>query len=333
MAASKSNPIYSAYIVTGSKKYNVTPLLQNIDISDREKEWACRVTIDLADVKGDGLAGIITDTSRIFLYADTGSGKKETFRGFVWGGNSSDSLTENTVQIKCYDNLIFMQESEESLFYTEGKATKTIFSDICSKWGISLYYGYQSITHSKLALRGRLSDVMTADVLDLVKDRTGKKYVILSKQDVMHISGVGSNATVYTFKAGQNAIQTRAAWTKDGMITKVVILGKADDNERQAVEATVAGNTSGYGTLQKVITRDSNTTLADAKTEANNIIKKNGKPTKEYELRAVDVPWIRKGDKVKVNAPNLPVSTFIVKSVDRSITNKSKDMTLTMEEA
>lgn len=331
MKASKSNPLYSLYVSTNGKKYDLTPLLQNIDTSDREKEWACRATVDLMDFTGDGLASYITDTSRVFLYADDGSRKDEVFRGFVWGGTNQHSLNEKNIQIKCYDNLIFMQESEESLFYTEGKATKTIFSDICSKWGIKLSYGYQSITHSKLALRGNLSDIMTADVLDLVKDRTGAKYVILSKKDVMCVNGVGSNATVYAFKAGQNAMQTRSEWTKDGMITKVVILGKADDNERQAVEATVAGNTSGYGTLQKVITRDSNTTLADAKTEANNIIKKNGKPTIEYELRAVDVPWIRKGDKVKVTADNLPKSYFIVKSVDRSITNKSKDMTLTLE--
>ena len=166
-----------------------------------------------------------------------------------------------------------------------------------------------------------------------MKDRTGAKYVILSKQDVMHVNGVGQNSTIYTFKAGQNAISTRSEWTKDGMITKVVILGKADDDERAEVEATVAGNTAGYGTLQKIITRDSNTTLADAKTEANNIIKKSGKPTTEYELRAIDIPWIRKGDKVKVVAGNLPSSYFIVKSVERSITNKSKDMTLTLEAA
>lgn len=333
MAASKSNPVYSAYAVTGSKKYDITPLIQSIDISDREKEWACRVSFELVDYTGDGLAGIVTDTSRIFLYANDGSGKKETFRGFVWSGTGQHSLSGKDLQIKCYDNLIFMQESEESLFYTEGKATKTILSDLCSKWGVKLSYGYRSITHSKLALRGNLSDVMTADVLDLVKDRTGAKYVILSKQDVMHVNSVGQNSTIYTFKAGQNAISTRSEWTKDGMITKVVILGKADDDERAEVEATVAGNTAGYGTLQKIISRDSNTTLADAKTEANNIIKKSGKPTTEYELRAIDIPWIRKGDKVKVVAGNLPSSYFIVKSVERSITNKSKDMTLTLEAA
>lgn len=327
------NPIYSAYVVTGSTKYNITPLLQSVDIADLEREWACRVTMDLMDYQGDGLQDIITDKSRVFLYASDGGEKKEVFRGFVWGVTSSNSLSDNTVTVKCYDNLIHMQESEESLFYTEGKSTQTILSDIFTNWGVTLSYGYKSITHSKLALRGNLSDILTADILDLVKDRTGQKYAILSKQDTVHITGVGSNTTIYTFRAGHNAISTRSEWTKDGMITKVVILGKADDNERAEVEATVTGSTADYGTLQKIISRDSNTTLADAKTEANNIIKESGKPTKEYELKAVDIPWIRKGDKVKVIAENLSATYYIVKSVDRSISNKGKEMTLDLEEA
>lgn len=331
--ATPNNPIYSTFIVNGNQKYDVTPLVQSIDVSDREKEWACRVSIDLMDYKGNGLPDIVKQTSRVFLYADTGSGRQEVFRGFAWNGSSGHSMTDKTISVTAYDNLVFMQESEYSAFYAEGMSTKTIFSDICTNWGINLSYGYQSITHSKLALRGCMSDSMTADILDIVKDRTGQKYVVLSKQDTMCVTGVGQNATVYTFTAGENAISTRREWTKDGMITKVIIVGKEDENDRAPVEATITGDTASYGTLQKVITRDSNTTLADAKTEANNIIKKNGQPTVEYELKTVDVPWIRKGDRVNIKAGNLPTTQFIVKSVNRSITNKSKDMTLTLEAA
>ena len=331
--ASKSNPIYSAFIVNGSQKFDVTPLLQSIDISDREKEWACRATIDLMDYKDNGLPDIVKYTSRVFIYADTGGGRQEVFRGFAWTGSSGHSLNDKTVRVMAYDNLIFMQESEDHIFYVEGKSTKAIISDICSRWGVNLSYSYQSITHSKLALRGNLSDIMTKDILDLVKDRTNQKYVVLSKKDTMYVAGLGQNASTYTFTVGNNAISTRKEWTKDGMVTKVVILGKEEEDVRAPVESTISGDTASYGTLQKVITRDSNTTLADAKTEANNIIKKNGQPAVEYELKAIDVPWIRKGDRVNIKANNFSSTQFIVKSVNRSITNKSKDITLTLETA
>ena len=333
MEASKGNPVYSTYVVSGNTKYNISPIVQNIDISDPEKEWACRVTLEVVDYQEDGMQDILKARNRVYLYANDGSGEQEVFRGFIWTCGSGHTLTDKTVKVVCYDQLIFMQKSDEALFYPEGKSTKAIFSEVCSKWGISLSYGYQSITHSKLVLRGKLSDIMTADVLDLVKDRSGKKYVILSKKDVMYVSGLGQNSTVYRFNSSENAIRTYAEQTMEGMVTKVVILGKAEKDNRPPVEATISGDTATYGTLQETITRDSNTTLADAKAEANNIIKEKGKPFWEYELRAPDVPWIRKGDKVQVNVDNMPASSFIVKSVERSISNKSKLMSMTLEKA
>jgi len=117
-----------------------------------------------------------------------------------------------------------------------------------------------------------------------------------------------------------------------GMVTKVVILGKEDDDDRAPVEATVSGNTSKYGTLQKLINRDEETALADAKTEAQNIIKKDGKPKWEGSIRTVDIPWIRKGDKVKVKAGDL-ASDYIVIGIERDIDNSGKLMTLTVEAA
>ena len=93
--------------------------------------------------------------------------------------------------------------------------------------GVKLDYTYASITHAKLVLRGKLSDIFTEDILDLVQDRTGKKYVILSEQDAMVVKEAGTNSTIYAIKAGENAISTGTKCTMDDLVTKVVILGKA----------------------------------------------------------------------------------------------------------
>ena len=329
---SVSKPEYTVYVVSGSTKYNVTPAVESIDISDRKKQMAKCATIQLMNQKvGDNwLSSLLGVVDRVYLYANDGSKNEEVFRGFVWDDGYKSSLSDRTLQLKCYDNLIYFQESDHSAYFSSGKSTEAVCKALCDDWGVKLDYSYESITHSKLPLQGNLSDIFTADVLDLVKDRTGKKYVILSEKDTMQIKPVGSNTTIYHFIAGQNAVMTSSVCTMDGVVTKVIILGKADDNDRHPVEATVSGDTAKYGTLQRTIIRDENTSLADAKKDGKNLIE-DGKPKREYELTATDIPWIRKGDKVRVDAGDM-TGYYIVTGIDRTISLTKREMVMELED-
>lgn len=322
---------YSAYIVSGGTKYDVTPVLVGHDRAEDEDQIAQIVNLQLMNIKVGGslLSDLLKPRSRVYLYANDGSTDVEVFRGYLWTRPNGD---ETDLQYKCYDNLIYFQESEDSLYFSSGKKTKDVFSSICDKWGIKMSYSYESITHSKLLLRGKLADIFKADILDLVKDRTGKKYVVLSDKDTMHVKPVGSNTTIYHFTSAGNVTKASTGWTMDGMITKVVIVGKTESSGREPVEATVKGNTDEYGTLQKIIDRKENTSLSDAKLEAKEIIDKNGKPFWEYQIKAADIPWIRKGDKVYVDAGDISKKYLIVASIERSISNKKQEMSLTLIE-
>lgn len=334
MKASVENPIYTTYIVDGQTKYNITPAVISLDFSDQKKQMAQSVNINLMNAQAGGqwLASLLKVRQRVYIYADDGARNEEVFRGYIWSCGYKSGLEDRQIALKCYDNLIYFQESEEAVYFSAGKTTKSVMSTLCGNWGVKLEYSYSSITHSKLALRGNLADIFTADILDLVKDRTGKKYVIRSSKDTMQVLQEGSNSKIYAFKAGENAISTTSECTMSGMVTKVKILGKADDeSDREPVEAIVSGHTGTYGTLQKTISRSENTALADAKQEAQSIINEDGTPKWEYQLKAPDIPWIRKGDMVYVNAGNIYNSYLIATSVDRTIDNKSKTMTLTLE--
>lgn len=331
-AASTAKPEYTVYVVAGSTKYDITPAVESIEISDQKKQMAKCVTIQLLNTKvGDTwLTGLLDVCNRVFLYANDGSKNEETFRGFLWDRAYKSSLADRTLQLKCYDNLIYFQKSDHFAFFSSGKSTKDVAASLCKEWGVTLNYTYESITHAKLVLRGKLSDGFTADLLDLVKDRTGKKYVILSEKDVMQIKPVGANSTVYHFTAGKNAIQTSSVRTMDGMITKVIILGKADKEDRQPVEATVSGDTAKYGTIQETISRNENTSLEDAKKEAQSLVDEFGKPQEEFELHATDIPWIRKGDKVHVDAGDM-TGYYIVTGIERTIGGNKREMILDLE--
>ena len=330
--ASSINPTYTVYIVAGGAKYNLTSALVAIDTAEQKKQIAQSAKIELMNIKVNGtwLSSLINVRDRVFIYANDGTKNDEMFRGYVWTRNYTAGLTDRTLTLKCYDNLIYLQESEEAMYISPGKGTKDIFSTICGKWGISLDYTYASITHQKMALRGNLTDIFTSDLLDLVKDRSGEDYIILSTKDTMQVKRLGQNSTVYSVQASSNAIKTSRECTMDDMVTQVVILGLADEDDRQRVEAMVSGDTGKYGTLQKILDRDENTSIADAKKEAQNIIDEKGTPKWEYEVRCPDIPWIRKGDKVHVNAGDIANKSLIVISVERSITNSSKEMTMTL---
>lgn len=333
MAATQQKPEYSVYIVSGSTKYNVTQAVMSQDISEPAWQIAQRVNLQIANVKvGDTwLSNIIKARDRVFIHANDGTKEDEVFRGYLWSRLRTDSLSEKELNYVCYDNLIYFQESEESLYFSSGKSTKDIVSSICSKWGIKLQYAYESITHTKMPLRGALSDIFMSDILDLVKKRTKKKYVIRSEKDTMVVQTVGSNSTIYHFIAGKNISRTVSGWTMDGVITQVVITGKADGNDREPIEATVSGKTNEYGTLQKIQRRSENTSLADAKIEAKYTVDEYGEPKWEYEITAPDVPWIHKGDKVYVSAGE-NVGYRIVTEINRIIDNKSREMKLTLED-
>ena len=336
MAASLENPIYTVYLVDGNTKYNLTPAVVDIHTTNQDQQVAQSVQITMANIKATGsqtIAELIKVRHRIFIYANDGKQSGEVFRGYVWTRYPESELDSNTVTIKCYDNLIYMQESEDSFYFSKGKKTSSVMKSICSRWGIPLNYSYSSITHGKLVLRGNLTNIFMSDVLDLVKKRTGIKYVILSQKDTMYILPWGSNTTVYQILKKDNAVTTRAEETMDGMITKVKILGQAKKNsQKQPVVATVKGDTAKYGTLQKLQDKDKDTSLAAAKKEANATIKESGKPHKEYLVETVDIPWIKKGDKVLVNAGTISNKTLIAAGIERNITNQKKTMTLTLRE-
>ena len=323
------NPKYTVAIIHDSIKYDVTQAITGLDLQDNDGEIAQRATFTLTNtqVNGKNLSGIFTVRDRVFVYADDGEKSEEVFRGFVWERNYKSSAKKDLTLI-CYDNLIYFQESEEYQYFSSGYSTKSICSTLCQKWGVTLHYNYLSITHPKLPLRGNLADIFLTDLIEEVKKKTGKKGVMRSKQDAVHIDSVGSNETVYKIYSGPNgnAIDATSNITMQGMITKVVILGKEDDNDRAAVEATVNGKTDVYGTLQKILNTSTGTTLADAKAEAKELLAEKGTPKQTFSITAVNIPWIRKGDKIEVSAGDL-TGYFIV----TSITHHGDTKTMSME--
>lgn len=284
------------------------------------------------------LSEILYVRDRVFIYANDGSEVKEVFRGYIWKKEYTNNK-KRIISLICYDNLIYLQKSEDSRYYSSGKKTEEIITDICRAWGIDVIYRYKSIEHKKLPLQGKISD-MLQDTLDKVKKNTSIKYVIKSSEDTIYIEPVGANynGIMYELNRKENAIATSSITTMDDVVTKILFLGEADDNGEVPINDTLEGNVERWGTLQKIMSDDSDnssnslkslasqddeedTLYESARDEGEYILQENGQPKDTYKVYAINNPWLRKGDLVKVCAGDMNYM-YIITSISHDAVDK-----------
>ena len=330
---SKQNPKYNCIIVTSSSvKYDISSVFLQLELNRKKDQIAQCVRLKCINVAYNNthLNSLIKVRDRIYIYAHDGEISDEVFRGFIWNIRYN-SRTEKELTLTCYDNLIYFQESEDNRYFTSGKSSETICQILCDSWNVPLEYTYQSITHDVMPLKGALSDIFLSQILEKVRKQTGKRYVMYSEKDIVKISPAGENEKIYQIQRNENAISTESQVTMDGIITKIVILGKTDDNGQNHIEATVCGDIKSYGTLQKIKNKEEKTELENIQKEAKETIKEKGTPSRSYEVVAIDIPWLKLGDKIRVVAGDM-FGIFLITGISHNISNSEKIMTLTLED-
>lgn len=204
------------------------------------------------------------------------------------------------LQLKAYDNLYDLQESEDCVYYSSGARTKQVIQDFFKKWGITIdKYTGPDVAHGVIKEDKKKLGTLVKDILDEAKKKGGGYSVIRSVKGKAQILGIGSNSNIYHFGETENMISVSHKISTSGMVTRVKILGEADDDKRRPVEATVDGQTK-YGIRQKIITRAKDDSLDEAKKTAKETLEDDGKPKEEIKVVTVDMPVIRKGDIVHI---------------------------------
>lgn len=325
----KNLPSYSVRIITSDgSAYNVTGILTDLRLSEHDGQLAQTATIKMANIVHNGsyLTSLFDVIDRVYVHANYEGETKEVFRGFVWNKEYTSSL-EKELSLICYDNLIYLMQSEVCKFFAEGTDTETICSDLCSDWGIELSYEYENILHPKLPLEGSLGNIFTSDVLDEVKKQTGVKYVLRSSEDVLHIMRAGTNTKIYEIRTKQNSGDVRHNISMDEVVTQVIITGKKGDDDRTPIEATVTGKTDLFGTIQKRISKSEDTGLDESRQEAQELLDENGEPKETVYLdRAVDIPFLRKGDMIKINSGDVLERYCIVTDITHNAVSKTMNI-------
>lgn len=330
MAASMTNPIYTANLISGGQKYRLKGITTDLITAHESNDISEKVTITIANVKvgKKQLHNIVKLRDKIYVYANTGSGAKEVFRGIVWERQFDRTADVKEIKLICYDKLIYLMNSKDNLFVKKGTTTKDAVTKLAKKWGLKIRYSYKSISNKKIVYRSETIADILVSLLNRAKKETGVGYVVRFEKNVLVIEPQGNNKTVYKVESGDNSISVSYNETMDGMVTKVKIVKaetkkKKDSEEetgRYITVANVKGNTKKYGTLQDILEKGKDDKMSKVKKEARNMIKKDGSPKKDITVSAVDNPWIKKGYKIYINSGNLK-NYYIVNGIEHDAAN------------
>lgn len=319
------------FITEDKKQYNITDYAENLGWEEPEKELSVRITFTIKNDKTSKgkLSSLIKPGCLVGIFADYGTKKDEVARGYVIDWKPSVSSSKDTLDIKCYDDLYNLQESQDNIFFSSGISTKSAISQIFDKWEIILEsYKGPDVSHGQLVYRTEsLADVVLK-ILDDAKKKGGDECVIRSSKGKVSIIPVGSNTTVYHF-AEDNSILTSHKLSTAGMITRVIVIGEENDDGRRPLEATLNGQTK-YGIRQKIYTRGSDESVDDAKNAAKDILDEKGSVQQEIKVKSPDVPYVRKGDVVHV-AIGTTSGYYFVKGIQHDA--DSGNMTMDLKKA
>ena len=250
---------------------NITELAQDISWEEGENELALRITATFRNAEVDGARRLSVFAKLgcyIIIQARWEDHAYEVARGFIvdW-----ETLDDN-FRVTCYDELFYLQQSEDHRYYSSGTRTKTALMGIFEDWKIPVsdYRGPNESHGKKLFKADALSDIVLW-FLDDAQTKSGKKYVIRARLSKVQILPLGSNTDVYRLDDRYNLISATDHVSTGNLVTRVRVLGKEDSKGRAKFDYTLDGRTE-YGIRQRIVTRGNDEKLADAKKTARKII-------------------------------------------------------------
>lgn len=305
------------------QRIDLQPFLRSLSWEENDGELAVRLEAELQNIQmpdGKWLHQLIPLGGQIFLYADWGSGQQEIFRGTVFAWDyRTDPLGHFT--ITAYDQLIYLMKSKDDRFYKAGQTAKAIIQDIAKAWGMPLgTVQGPDVALAKQVFRGDTLADMIYSVLNEAKKKGGGKWIVRSKQGKIDVIKPGQNSPVYLFTADTNVESIEDRQDIEDLVTRVKIIGAEDSEGKAPVVAQLDGRTE-FGVLQEVVYQRQYDTPAAAKSAAEDILKERGQPRRVRKVMAPDLPFLRKGDKVKVSAGTLN-GYFLVAGVIHDATQR-----------
>lgn len=302
----EAGKIFYRYVAVTSdgKSYDITNMIQDGGWEEGKGELALRINGKAVNGKKDGkrLSSLMRNGCMVQIFASAGGKETEVARGMLtdWQPGLSGS-TKNDFDFSAYDNLYSLQESSENLYFTKGTKTKAALQSIFRKYKLPVgKYEAPDVAHAKMAFKNKKLAEIILSILDEAHTKSGKACIIRGVKGKVQVVRKGNNEDVYHFS--KNEIKTvQYKQSTSGMVTRVKVIGQENKEGKAGTVAVVDGKIK-YGIRQQIYTKPKDDSVEAAKKEAARILKDKGTVAKTMTVEAPDVPYIRKGDKVHVDA-------------------------------
>lgn len=296
---------YNVYaVLEDGTRLNVTPAVTDLGWEEGEGELSTRFSFTAAnaDYNGNPLSSTIKPNCAIAITASAGGDEEEVASGKVieWYPQSGSNMKDFSVV--GYDDLFCLQKSQDDRYISAGTGTKSALNAIFSDWGIQLgEYKGPDKPHAKTLFKGEyLGDIIT-ELLDDAEKHGAENYVIRESKGKVSVLPINANETVYHFDGDDSLTTASDKISTADLVTRVKVIGLEKKTSKRSVEATLDGKTE-YGVRQRIYTRSSDDTAAQAKAAAQKILDEKGEPTRKTSLKGADLPFIHKGDKIRAAA-------------------------------
>lgn len=319
-------------VMEDETQIDLTPIATKLGWEEGENELAARVSVKIynGEYKGQLISEIVQPGMPLFVYYSIDGGDyEEAVRATVEKWRPAFSNEQSVLDITAYDMLNALRHNQDNKHYREGTGTKAIITDILDSWEIPYDYKGPDEQHGKTDFKHRYLSDMILTALKEAKQKGAGVYFARAKEGVVEIIPRGTNETVYHFDELDNAVSISDSFDASKIVTCVVIVGKSDEEGHQAVEATVNGKTE-YGHRQIIYEMPKDKSLEEATQTANEMLKEKGSLDRKTTLAAPDLPFLRKGDKIRVRAATVN-GYFFVKSIRHNA--EDQKMTLDIDEA
>lgn len=317
-------------ITPDGKQLDITRITSNLGWEEGAKELSVRISLKVYNTLYDGkrISQLIQPGTPIFIYANIGDEQKEMVRGTIEKWSPTYTNGDSVLDIEAYDEMHALRRNEDYAYFVDGVTTKAMITQILDKWGVPYDYKGPDITHNKMVFKKSYLSDMLQKIFDDVKQKGGGVYFARAKEGKVEIIPRGVNEGIYHFDESDNAVSAKDSFDSGSIVTRVIVVGKTDEEGHQAIEATIEGRTE-FGIRQAIVERQHSKSLEQATEAANQLLRERGALKRKTTITAPDLPFLRKGDCIRVCAGTV-LGFFFVKSVRHNA--EDQKMTLEIDE-
>lgn len=264
----------------------------------------------------------------VYVHAKAGGTWQEVFRGRIYDWITS--AAKLNVTIIAFDMNYRYQVSEVNIYRRKDETGASLSKRLIARWRNRVIKKLDG-PHTKLPAKAYDNKLTVTEIIqDCIKESKKKgddDYVIRCIEGEIAVIRAGTNTTVYILSEKDYLEELEDHHSIRKLVTRVRIYrtNDKDKNAKAKLTETIDGKTE-YGVLQRLVYTDGKN-LSEARKEAKQLLKDEGKVEKTRELKHPDVPFIKKGDLVMVNGGTVGSAKnpakLIVKSINHDIKNLS----------